>query len=78
MPRLLIFLIPSGLSGLTGWATGWGLYKGYWLVTEVKFVTNQTNYITVLGHGLRDFIHAWLIKVQSSPGLTSEETRVHG
>src|SRR6266700_1665311 len=46
MLRLLIFLILSGLSGLTGWATGWGLYKGYWLVTEVKFVTNQTNYIT--------------------------------
>ena len=46
MPRLTIFLISFGLSGLTGWATGWGLQMGYWLVTEAKFVTNQTNYIT--------------------------------
>ena len=48
MPRLTIFLIFSGLSGLTGWATGWGLHIGYWLVMEVKFVTNQTNYITAV------------------------------
>ena len=46
MPRLTIFLISFGLSGLTGWATGWGLQMGYWLVTGAKFVTNQTNYIT--------------------------------
>ena len=46
MPRLMIFLISFGLSGLTGWATGWGLQMGYWLVTGAKFVTNQTNYIT--------------------------------
>ena len=48
MLRLPIFLTLSGLSGLTSWATGWGLHMGYWLVTEVKFVTNQTNYITGL------------------------------
>lgn len=46
MPRLAIFLILSGLSGLTGWATGLGLQMGYWFVAGVRFVTDQTNYIT--------------------------------
>ena len=36
----------SGLSGLTGSVTGLELRLGGWLVTEAKFVTNQTNYIT--------------------------------
>jgi len=37
----------SGLSGLTGSVTGLELRLGGWLVIVAKFVTNQTNYITV-------------------------------
>src|SRR6266702_1398774 len=37
----------SGLSGLTGSLTGLELRLGGWLVIVAKFVTNQTNYITV-------------------------------
>src|SRR6266704_2739982 len=78
MPRLTIFLISFGLSGLTGWATGWGLQMGYWWVTGAKFVTNQTNYITAVACTFLMYLyHSISIDLESSHSCNSSDCKAH-